>query len=118
MEMISKNQIIIDGCVQKETKLFDEIASFNISVHTGFYACVNNTEKKRYTYLRVIYPNEIDEYMEDIIQPNSMVRIYGKIDSEIYITDRGKYVYNKVICADKIVRIRFDKDLQEYVEVI
>ena len=112
------NQVIVDGCIQKDTKLYDEIASFNISVHTGFYNCVDNSSKKRYTYFRVIFPYDIDEKMEELLQVGSMVRIYGKLDSEVYITASGKYVYNKILYAEKIVRIKFNKDIQEYVEVI
>ena len=112
------NQIIIDGCVQKDVKLFDEIANFNISAITGKYKCVDNTEKNRFTYIRVIYPKQIDEYLENIMQPQSMIRIYGKLDSEQYVTASNKVVYNKIICAEKIVRIRYDKDIEDYVEVI
>ena len=31
------NKIIIDGCVQKDAKLYEEIANFNISAITGEY---------------------------------------------------------------------------------
>ena len=112
------NEIRIDGCVQKDTKLFDEVANFNISAITGTYKCVDNTKKNRFTYLRVIYPKPVDEYIEEILQPGAMIRIYGKIDSEQYTTSSNKIVYNKIICADKIVRIRYDKDLEDYVEVV
>lgn len=112
------NNIIIDGCVQKDIKLFDEISNFNISAITGAYNCVDNTKKNRFTYIRVIYPHQVDEYTESILQPGSMIRIYGKLDSEQYLTTTNKVVYNKIICADKIVRIRYDKDIEEYVEVI
>jgi hypothetical protein len=112
------NEIKIDGCVQKDVKLFDEIANFNISAITGQYTCVDNTKKNRFTYIRVIFPHQVDEYMESILQPNSMIRIYGSLDSEQYTTTSNKIVYNKIIRADKIVRIRYDKDLQDYVEVI
>ena len=47
-----------------------------------------------------------------------MVRIYGKIDSEQYHTISHKNVYNKIICAERIVRIRWDNTIQDYVEVI
>ena len=47
-----------------------------------------------------------------------MVRIYGKLDSEQYETDKGKIVYNKIICADKILKIRFNKETDQYEEVI
>lgn len=112
------NKVIVDGCIQKDVRLFDEIASFNLSVLTGVYNCANNTTKNRYTFYRVIVPFEIDEKMEELLQSGSMIRMYGKLDSEIYVTDTGKYVYNKILCAEKIVRIRYNKDLQEYVEVI
>lgn len=112
------NQVTVDGCVQRDPKLYDEIANFNISVKTGVYTCVDNSIKTRYTYYRVIFPQEIDERMEEIIQVGSMIRIYGKLDSEIYITKTGKYVYNKIIYAEKIVRVRYDKDINEYVEVL
>ena len=112
------NEVTLDGCVQKDVNLFDEVASFNISAITGTYMCMNTTKKNRFTYLRIIFPQPIDEYLEDIIQPGSMVRIHGKLDSEQYITKNNKIVYNKVICADKVVRIKYDKDYEQYVEVI
>ena len=112
------NEIIIDGCVQKDIKLFDEIANFNISAITGKYTCVDNIKKNRFTYIRIIYPKPIDDYIENILQPQSMIRIYGKLDSEQYVTTSNKVVYNKIICAERIVRIRYDKDIEDYVEVI
>ena len=112
------NKVIIDGCVQKDVKLFDEIANFNISSITGTYSCMDNTEKNRFTYIRIIYPKHINEYMEELLQPGCMIRITGKIDSEQYETINHKIVYNKVICAEKISKIRYNKDLDEYVEVL
>lgn len=112
------NQIIIDGCVQKDTKLFDEIATFNISAITGKFKLMDNTTKNRFTYIRVIYPGEINEYLESILEPGSMIRITGKLDSEQYNTQSNKTVYNKIICAEKIVKIHFDKEIGEYVEVV
>lgn len=111
------NKIIIDGCIQKDAKLYEEIANFNISAITGEYTCVNGTKKNRFTYIRVVYPKPIDEYMESILQPGIMIRIYGKLDSEQYKTASDKIVYNKIIVAEEIVRIKYDKDLQDYVEV-
>lgn len=112
------NKIILDGCVQKDARLFEEIANFNISAITGKYTCLDNTIKNRFTYIRVVYPSEIDERLEEILQPGVMVRVYGKIDSEQYVTSSNKVVYNKIICAEKIVRIRFNEDIQDYVEVL
>lgn len=112
------NQIIIDGCVQKNVNLLSEISSFNLSAITGEFTLLDNKKKNRFTYIRVIYPKEITEYIESIIQPNNMVRVYGKLDSEQYETENGKTVYNKILCADKVVKIRFNKDSQQYEEVI
>lgn len=112
------NKIILDCKVQKDVKLFEEIANFNVSAITGQYTCIDNSVKNRFTYIRVIYPNDIDERLEEILQPGVMIRVYGKIDSEQYITSSNKVVYNKIICAEKIVRIRFNEDIQEYVEVL
>jgi len=112
------NKIILDGCVQKDVKLFEEIANFNISAITGKYNCIDNTTKNRFTYIRIVYPMDVDERLESILQPGVMVRVYGKIDSEQYVTSSNKVVYNKIICAEKIVRIRFNEDIQDYVEVL
>lgn len=112
------NKVILDCCVQKDAKLFEEIANFNVSAITGRYTCMDNTTKNRFTYIRVIYPGEIDERLEEILQPGVMIRVYGKLDSEQYVTSNNKVVYNKIISAEKIVRIRFNEDIQEYVEVL
>lgn len=112
------NKTILDGCVQKDVKLFEELASFNMSAITGQYTCMDNTVKNRFTYLRVIYPGEVDERLEEILQQGAMIRVYGKIDSEQYVTASNKVVYNKILCAERIVRIRFNADIQDYVEVL
>lgn len=112
------NQIILDCKVQKDIKLFDEVANFNVSSITGEFNLVGNTKKNRFTYIRVIYPHEIDDRIIDILQPDCMIRVYGKLDSEQYQTSSNKVVYNKIICADKIVRVRWSEEIQEYVEVL
>ena len=44
------NKIIIDGCVQDNVKLLDEVANFNIRAITGIYHCMANApDKKRFT---------------------------------------------------------------------
>lgn len=112
------NQIILDGVVQKNPNLLSDISSFNISAITGTYKLANNITKNRFTYIRIIYPKPIDDYIVNLIQPKSLVRIYGKLDSEQYEIDSGKIVYNKIIRADRIVKIKFNKDIQQYEEVI
>lgn len=112
------NQIVLDCKVQKDVKLFGEVANFNVSSITGQYTLLDNAKKNRFTYIRVIYPHEVDDRIIDILQPESMIRIYGKLDSEQYPTSSNRIVYNKIICAERIVRIRWNPDLQDYVEVI
>ena len=112
------NQVILDCCVQKDVKLSEEIPNFNVSAITGQYKCIDNTVKNRFTYIRVLYPQEVTEKVEEILQPGAMIRIYGQIDSEQYITSSNKVVYNKIIKAEKLIRIRFNKEIQEYVEVL
>ena len=55
------NQVTIDGCVQKDTKLYENIASFNISSITGEYNCPDGQKKNRFTYIRVVFPETITE---------------------------------------------------------
>lgn len=112
------NSIILTCCVQRDVKLFDEIANFNVSAITGQYKCVDNSIKNRFTYIRVIYPHEVDDRLIEVLQPGAMIRVYGKLDSEQYVAASNKVVYNKIICADKIVRVKFNQDIQEYVEVM
>ena len=111
------NQIILDCKVQKDVRLFDEVANFNVSSITGQYTLIDNTKKNRFTYIRVIYPHEVDDNIMDILQPESMIRIYGKLDSEQYKTSSNKIVYNKILVAEKIIKIKYDKDIEDYVEV-
>ena len=37
-----KNEIILDGKVQKDVKIFDEVINFNISAITGEYKNLEN----------------------------------------------------------------------------
>lgn len=111
------NKITIDGCVQKDAKLYEEIANFNISAITGEYTCINGSKKNRFTYIRVVFPQKITEELEAILQPGAMIRIYGKLDSEQYKTSSNKIVYNKILVAEKIIKIKYDKDIEDYVEV-
>ena len=108
------NSLIIDGCVQQNPKL-DETEnaplSFNISVVTGTI-----DERRIFTYIRVIL-NNTDKDVLNVIEPGRMIRIYGKLNSEQYITKSNKIVYNKIIDAENVVPIRFNKDIGDYVEI-
>ncbi|MEE3344053.1 MAG: hypothetical protein VZS44_08185 [Bacilli bacterium] len=112
------NEVILDGKVQKNINFLSDIISFNISSITGKFKLIDNSVKNRFTYIRVIYPYQLDEYTQSILVPDNMVRIYGKIDSEQYETKDGKIVYNKIICANKIVKIYYNDSTKMYEEVI
>ena len=111
------NQIIIDGRVQRNTNLFGEIASFNIASITGNFTDIYGNQKKRRTLIRVVYPKNITPADEEIIQEGNMVRVYGKFDSEQNKDKKGSVVYNKIICARKVVKIEYDELEGKFVEV-
>lgn len=100
-----KNEIILDGKVQKDVKVFDEVINFNISAITGEYNNLENTKKNRYTFIRVIYVGEINDEVKSIIQTGNYIRIYGKLDSEQYKSQTGKIVYNKILCVNKVEKL-------------
>ena len=108
--MLNKNEIVIDGKVQKDAKVMSEMTSFNICAITGEYQLVDNTKRNRYTYIRVLYPTDETPDLKKILMPRAMVRVYGKLDSD-------KIVYNKVLTATKVVPLRYNKELGEYEEV-
>lgn len=111
------NYIMVDAKVQPDTKVFDEIANFNVSILSGYFVMPNGYHKNRYTFIRVIYTGVIDDTAKNLIQPGNFIRLYGKLDSEHYCSKSGKTVYNKVLVIDKIVPIKFNKDLGDYEEV-
>ena len=108
--MLNKNEIVIDGKVQKDAKVMSEMTSFNICAITGEYQLVDNTKRNRYTYIRVLYPTDETPDLKKILMPRAMVRVYGKLESD-------KIVYNKVLTATKVVPLRYNKELGEYEEV-
>ena len=115
--MLNKNEIVIDGKVQKDAKVMSEMTSFNICAITGEYQLVDNTKRNRYTYIRVLYPTDETPDLKKILMPREMVRVYGKLDSEQYVSKSDKIVYNKVLTATKVVPLRYNKELGEYEEV-
>lgn len=100
-----KNEIILDGKVQKDVKIFDEVINFNISAITGEYKNLENNKKNRYTFIRVIYVGEITDEVKSIIKTGNYIRIFGKLDSEQYKSQTGKIVYNKILCVDKVEKL-------------
>ena len=116
--MTYKNELIIDGKIQKDVKLFEEISNFNISAITGTFLLPDNTVRNRYTFIRVIYEGDLDEHTINVLQPGNLVRLYGKIDSEQYLAKSGKTVYNKVLKVYKVNLLEYDPEIGDMKEVI
>lgn len=112
-----RNEIVLDGKVQKDAKVLAEVSTFNISAITGEYKLTDNSKRNRYTYIRVIYVGDKTPELEKLLQTGNMVRIYGKLDSEQYVAKSNKVVYNKILNATKITQLVFDKETKEYREV-
>ena len=100
-----KNEIILDGKVQKDVKIFDEVINFNISAITGEYKNLENNKKNRYTFIRVIYVGEITDEVKSIIKTGNYIRIFFFFYSEQYKSQTGKIVYNKILCVDKVEKL-------------
>ena len=117
--MYQKNEIILDGKVQKDVKYFDKVINFNISSITGQYTTPENLIKNRYTFIKAIYSSEdvIEDEVKDIIKTGNYIRVYGRLDCEQYKSQTGKVVYNKVIMIDKVVLLKYDPVFGILIEV-
>lgn len=111
------NTGIIDVKIQPDVKLFDEIVNFNVSAKTGVFTLPDGTQRPRYTFIRVIYPCKVTDSIRQLLQAGKFVRIYYHFDSEQYVAKSGKTVYNKILVADKITAIKYDKESDDYIEV-
>lgn len=116
--MYLKNEIVLDGKVQKDVNYFDEMINFNISAITGTYLTPTNYKKNRYTFIRVIYEGDITDEIKEIIKSGNFVRICGKLDSEQYKSKTGKIVYNKILVVNKVTKLEYDPNLGILIEVI
>lgn len=83
------NELIIDATILEDIHEGKDCIEFNISIPSRTHS---------YTYIKVQYIGEETE----LIKPYSAVRLYGHLDSELYITKSGKRVFNKVIIVEKL----------------
>ena len=111
-----KNEFILDGKVQKDVKVFDTMISFNVASITGKVQTIENRYRNRFTFIRVLYVNNIDDKIKEIISEGNYIRIYGKLDSEQYIDKNGKTVYNKILNANRVVLLQEVDGKMEEVE--
>lgn len=117
------NECIIDAKIKDVTKLnnFTDRLVFGVSISNGTVRYDDNFIRKKFTFIRVIYyNNNINELnaVKELIKYNNFIRIYGKLDSEMYVTTNGKNVYNKILIAHKIVKIKWNDESDEYIEIL
>jgi single-stranded DNA-binding protein len=116
--MYLKNEVIIDGKVQKDVKYFSDVINFNLSIITGKYLTPDNVTKKRYTFIKTIYKGEINDKIKDIIKTGNFIRVQGKLDSEQYQSQTGKIVYNKILVIDNVTLLNYDPQFGILTEVM
>ena len=97
-----KNEFILDGKIQKDVKYFDDVIVFNLSIITGKTKTLRNKDRDKFTFIKVLYLGNIDENIKNIIQEGNQVRVYGKLDSEQYVVNSGKTVYNKILSSNQV----------------
>lgn len=113
-----KNYLEIDGRIQSELVTDENCYAFNFSAPTGLDYTLKGEQRLKYTYVRVVYFGDKGEKLKKDLKVGKFIRIYGKLDSEKYITTTGKAVYNKVIVAEKIVELAYDEDRDCYEEYV
>lgn len=104
-----KNEFILDGKIQKDVKYFDDIIVFNLSVVTGKTKTLKNKDRDKFTFIKILYLGEITDETTALIQEGNMVRVYGKLDSEQYVVNSGKTVYNKILSAHRVESLDGEK---------
>ena len=116
--MFLRNEVVLDGKVQKDVKVFDKIINFNISAITGEYTSPQNIKKNRYTFIRAVYEGDVTEEIKKIIVEGNFVRVYGRLDSEQYNSKAGKKVYNKILVINKATKLEYDRQTGIFMEVV
>ena len=104
-EFVMKNEFTLDGKIQKDVKDLDSVIVFNLSVVTGKTKTLKNKDRDKFTFIKVLYLGEINDEVRNLLQEGNFVRVYGKLDSEQYVVNSGKVVYNKILSAHKVEKI-------------
>lgn len=105
-----RNEFILDGKIQKDVKYFDEVIVFNLSVITGKTKTLKNKDRDKFTFIKVLYLGEIDDEIRNLLQEGNLIRVYGKLDSEQYVVNSGKTVYNKILSSNKVEGLEDGKE--------
>lgn len=111
------NSVVVDVKVQPDVKLFDDSINFTGSVLSGKFTMPDTTMKNRYTFIRIVYCDKVNDDIKSMVQDGNYVRVYAHLDSEIYKAKSGKTVYNKILRAERICKVQFNKELGDFEEV-
>lgn len=111
------NSVIVDVKIQPDVKLFEDSINFTGSVLSGKFTMPDASVKNRYTFIRTIYCSPVDEELKELVKPGNYIRVYAQLDSEIYKAKSGKTVYNKVLRAERISKIQYNRELNDFEEV-
>lgn len=93
-----KNQVLIDGTIKKDVTVTESSIIFTLCSVTGY----TKLGRPKYTYIKCLYDGEITEDTLYTISTNNNVRIYGKLDSEEFISKSNKKVFNKILYVENI----------------
>lgn len=111
------NSVVVDVKVQPDVKLFDDSINFTGSVLSGKFTMPDATLKNRYTFIRIVFCHPVNEELKELIQSGNYVRVYAHLDSDLYKAKSGKTVYNKILQAERICKIEYNRELGDFVEL-
>lgn len=112
-----KNEIILDGFLYKDAKVFNKLISFQFNMRTHSTKQEDGTYKNAYSSFKVNYFGDKSERLINHLKDGNSVRVYGKVDTEVYENKEGKKVYNVIIIANTITKIAFEKEMKDGKEV-
>ena len=106
-----KNEIIIEGKILKNLKIEETSSYFYCSVLSGKHQLEDGATINKYTIIKVVYP-EADG--EKYIRENSFIQVIGKLDSEQFKSQSGKTVFNKIVLANKLVPLFYNRETDSF----
>ena len=109
------NELTVDGQVKKDIEVFEDKIAFVVSIPTHKDEL---TGKDVFTFIKILYVGEMTDKTKNTIKAGNTIRIYGKLDSERFITKLNKAVYNKIIVTEDVRKLEYDRKFGIYTEVI
>ena len=77
------NELTVDGQVKKDIEVFEDKIAFVVSIPTHKDEL---TGKDVFTFIKILYVGEMTDKTKNTIRAGNTIRIYGKLDSERFIT--------------------------------